>query len=329
MHLRNWGLSALALVCGAIVVSAANAEPPEKSQGVYHKAVCPHGNPHDTARCHARVVTDEQGVEILDASPNATGTAPSGYGPADLRAAYNITTNGTTTVAIVDAYGYTNAERDLGVYRTQYGLPACTTANGCFSKVNQRGAASPLPPDIGWDVEVALDLDMVSAACPHCHVLLVEADDQTFDDLGASVNTAVSHGAKEISNSYGATEQNGMQAFEADYSHPGVAIVASSGDSGYGIPSFPAVFSSVIAAGGTTLNQDSNARGWSETAWNGAGSGCSSVMPKPSWQKDSGCGKRSVADVSAVADPNTGVAVFVQGGWQVFGGTSVASPIIA
>ena len=292
------------------------------------------------ARCFAEVRTDvHAGKGVLGPAAHKAGTTaaalPPGYGPADLRSAYALPSSGGTgqTVALIEAGDTPTAEADLAVYRQTYGLPACTTANGCFSKVNQRGAASPLPPDVGWSVEVALDLDMVSAACPHCHLLLVEADDATFADLGASVNTAVSLGAHEISNSYGAAEQNGMQAFAADYSHAGVAIVASSGDSGYGIPSFPAVFTSVIAAGGTTLNQDSSARGWNESAWFGAGSGCSAWIDKPAWQTDPNCPGRMTADVAADADPQTGPAVYdtdnSQPGWLIVGGTSAASPFIA
>ena len=292
------------------------------------------------ARCLAEVRTDAHaGKGVRGPAAHKAGTAaatlPPGYGPADLQSAYALPTSGGAgqTVAVIDAGDTSTAEADLAVYRQTYGLPACTTANGCFRKVNQSGTAGPLPPELGWDVETALDLDMVSAACPNCHLLLVEADDQTFADLGAAVNTAVSLGANEVSNSYGATEQNGMQPFEADYTHPGVAILASSGDSGYGIPIFPSVFSSVIAVGGTTLNRDSSARGWTETAWQGAGSGCSAWIDKPAWQQDPNCPGRMTADVAANADPETGPAVYDadngEPGWLVVGGTSASSPFIA
>jgi hypothetical protein len=292
------------------------------------------------ARCFAEVRTDVHAGKGVrgQASRAVTGKAtalPPGYGPADLVSAYKLPSTGGSgqTVAIVDAGDDPTAEADLAVYRATYGLPACTTANGCFRKVNQTGAAAPLPADEGWDVEIALDLDMVSASCPNCHLVLVEGDNPTFADLGASVNTAVALGAGVVSNSYGAMEQNGMQAFEADYSHPGVAIVASSGDSGYGIPNLPAVFPSVIAVGGTSLSRASNARGWSETAWWGAGSGCSAWIDKPAWQQDANCPGRMVADVAADADPNTGPAVYDtdngEPGWLIVGGTSASSPFIA
>jgi subtilase family serine protease len=108
-------------------------------------------------------------------------------------------------------------------------------------------------------------------------------------------------------------------------------VTAASGDAGYGVQ-FPAASQYVTAVGGTSLTRAANTRGWSETAWSGAGSGCSAYELKPLWQTDRGCTRRTVADVSADADPNTGVAVYDTyhaGGWLVFGGTSVASPIIA
>ncbi|HCI80947.1 MAG TPA: peptidase S8, partial [Ktedonobacter sp.] len=180
-----------------------------------------------------------------------------------------------------------------------------------------------------------LDLDMVSAICPNCHILLVEASSASLTNLGAAVNEAAKLGATEISNSYGGGESSSDTSYDTTYyNHPGIAITASAGDSGYGAQ-YPAASQYVTAVGGTSLTKASNARGWSETVWSGTGSGCSSYDPKPSWQTDSGCSHRTVGDVSAVADPNTGVAVYdsyvYQGasGWLVFGGTSVASPIIA
>jgi subtilase family serine protease len=283
-----------------------------------------------------------------------TVSSPTGLLPADLQSAYKLSgTHGNgRTVAIVDAQDDPKAEADLGVYRSKLGLPACTTANGCFKKVNQNGNASPLPAaDYGWAEEISLDLDMVSAICPDCHILLVEANTPDITSLATAVDTAAATpGVVAVSNSYGGGEDATTIAADPHFNHPGVAITASSGDSGYGL-SWPASSQYVTAVGGTTLKKASNARGWTETAWSGAGSGCSSNEPKPSWQHDSGCGKRTVADVSAVADPATGVGVYdtynscgtssycdflislglAQGvdGWVAVGGTSASSPIIA
>jgi len=264
----------------------------------------------------------------------ASLTSPSGYGPADLQSAYALPGSGGgsgQTVAIVDAYDQPNAEADLAAYRTQYGTPACTTANGCFRKVNQTGGSAYPTADSGWGAEIDLDIEMVSAVCPNCHILLVEAASNSLNDLAAAVKEAASLGAVAISNSYGAGEWSGETSFDTYYNYPGVAVTASSGDGGYGVE-YPAASQYVVAVGGTSLNRAGNARGWTETAWSGAGSGCSAYESKPTWQTDAGCAKRTVADVSAVADPNTGVAVYddyVYGGWVVFGGTSVSSPIIA
>jgi hypothetical protein len=259
---------------------------------------------------------------------------PSGYGPADLQSAYALPPGGSgQTVAIVDAYDDPNAESDLAVYRSQYGLPACTTANGCFKKVDENGGTNyPSRDTLGWAGEISLDVDMVSATCPNCHILLVEANQQAQTDVGTSVNTAVRLGAKFVSNSYGWPESSSDPSLNASYfNHPGVAITAASGDYGYGV-FWPADSPYVTSVGGTTLTRGGGTRGWTETAWSGAGSGCSAYDAKPSWQTDPGCSMRTIADVSAVADLNTGVAVYQTyegGGWQVYGGTSVASPIIA
>ncbi|OLB78100.1 MAG: hypothetical protein AUI14_14085 [Actinobacteria bacterium 13_2_20CM_2_71_6] len=243
---------------------------------------------------------------------------PSGYGPTDLRSAYKLGADGGTgaTVAIVDAYDNPKAESDLATYRAQFGLPACTTANGCFRKVNQNGAASPLPTaDQGWAGEISLDLDMVSAICPNCGILLVEANSAYDSDLFVAEDRAVTMGAKFVSNSWGGDEFSGQTSgADAHFNHPGVAITASTGDNGTGA-AYPATSRYVTAVGGTSLSRAANARGFTESAWSGAGSGCSAYDAKPSWQTvATGCAKRAESDVSAVADPGTGVAVYALAG---------------
>jgi N-acetylneuraminic acid mutarotase len=279
--------------------------------------------------------------------PDAT---PSGYGPPQLQNAYNLPSGSAgngQTVAIVDAYDDPNAEADLQTYRAQYGLPVCDSSNGCFQKVNENGQTSPLPPPAagtGWDVEESLDIDMVSAICPQCHIILVEADSNANTDLSTAEDTAVSMGAKFVSNSWGGCEDPSETTDDAYFNHPGVAIAAASGDYGYDnylegcdSPSYPAASQYVTSVGGTALTQDSSSpRGWDETTWSpdpqATGSGCSLYEPKPTWQTDTGCTNRMTNDVSAVADPATGVAIYdsyTDGGWAEEGGTSVASPIIA
>ncbi|WP_328912559.1 MULTISPECIES: putative Ig domain-containing protein [unclassified Streptomyces] len=286
--------------------------------------------------CQALARTDV--VQHFGISPDAT---PSGFGPSDLQSAYALpaSAGAGATVAIVDAQDDPNAEKDLGTYRTQYGLPACTTANGCFKKVDQNGGTSYPTADSGWAGEISLDLDMVSAVCPQCHILLVEAKTASMDDLGTAVNRAVTLGAKYVSNSYGGDEDSTDTTADSQYfNHPGVAITVSSGDEGYGAE-YPAASKYVTAVGGTSLKRaGGTTRGWSESVWGsssggeGAGSGCSAYDAKPTWQTDTGCAKRTIADVSAVADPATGLAVYDSyqaSGWNVYGGTSASSPIIA
>ena len=184
------------------------------------------------------------------------------------------------------------------------------------------------PPSADWSLEISLDLDMVSAVCPNCHILLVESNTNLDSDLYTAEDTAARLGANAISNSWGGSEYSGETADDSHFNHPGAAITASSGDSGYGV-SFPAASRYLTAVGGTSLTRGGGSRGWTESAWSGAGSGCSSYESKPSWQADSGCSRRTVSDVSAVADPNTGVAVLFAGLWFTVGGTSASSPIIA
>lgn len=335
--MKQWFAVAFAVVLaiGGIGVSHATPMQIERSGNIYHRAVCGRIAPAGSAVCHAHVVTDARGVIVQGKKATADLlTAPAGYGPSSLRSAYKVFASGSSssTIAIVDAYGYPSAERDLGIYRSQFGLPACTTSNGCFRKINESGGTYYPYADTGWDQEQALDLDMVSAMCPNCHILLVQASSASYGDLATAVNTAARFGAHAISNSYGGGEY-GSRYYESAYNHPGIAITASSGDEGFGVE-FPASSPHVTATGGTSLYHASNTRGWIETVWSGAGSGCSSYYAKPIWQKDALCARRTVADVSAVADPATGVAVYgptgyYGSGWMVFGGTSVAAPLIA
>ena len=317
------GIAALAVAGTAAAHPAQSAGTP--SPGYAHS--CARPTVAGVAACFAVRRTDIVARRTL--SPLLT---PAGFGPADLQAAYALpsaTAGGGQTVAIVDAFDAPSAESDLVTYRAQFGLSPCTTANGCFRKVNQTGAAAPLPaPNAGWAEEIALDLDMVSAICPNCHIVLVEATTNSFTNLGTAVNTGAAN-AGYVSNSYGGTESRSETSLDASfYHHPGVVVTASSGDSGFGT-AYPAASPFVTSVGGTHLTP--NGTGWTETAWSGAGSGCSRYEAKPAWQHDTGCSRRTIADVSAVADPNTGVAVFSTeaGGWAVFGGTSVSSPIIA
>jgi len=266
-----------------------------------------------------------------------------GYTPCNIQDAYGLTKLSLKrgkgqTVAVVDAFDDPDAESDLATYRSTYGLPACTTADGCFAKVNQEGVQGDYPsPDAGWASEISLDLDMVSAVCPKCHVLLVEANDNG-NALFSAEQEAVSLGATVVSNSWGFGEFDGEQGFGGALDTPGIAITFSSGDGAYaGGVQYPSASPYVTSVGGTQLTPTANARGWTEKTWvtpgkpptQGSGSGCSSFEPKPSWQTDAGCPARTTADVSAVAADVLGYDTYEAGGWYYFFGTSVSSPVIA
>jgi subtilase family serine protease len=282
------------------------------------------------AQCNALLNTT---IAVIP-NPNLPLVSIPGLHPTDVQSAYRIPTGGSGTVAVVDAGDDPTAEADLAVYRNAFGLPPCTTSNGCFRKVSQSGSASALPAALsGWPQETGIDIEMISAVCASCKILLVEANSADVSDLAASVDTAVALGANAVSNSYYAPEYNGELTDETHFNHPGTAITVSSGDTGYGT-TFPASSRYVTAVGGTTLVRG-GARGWSETVWSATGSGCSTYVPKPAWQRDTGCTNRTVADVAVVGDPQTGVAVYnttaaqSQQGWGVYGGTSIGAPIVA
>ncbi|MEV5952737.1 S53 family peptidase [Streptomyces sp. NPDC051987] len=329
----------------------ADAAPSVSSKVTYTATPCATPKHKGELACNSYRVTggltayQKQQAARTGITPKAAdASTPSGYSPANLRSAYGLTSaaasNGSgETIAIVDAYNDPNAESDLATYRSYYGLSACTTANGCFKKVSQTGSTTSLPSsDSGWSEEISLDLDMASAICPNCKILLVEATSATMANLGTAVNEAVTLGAKFVSNSYGGSESSSDTSYDSSYfNHTGVAITVSAGDSAYGAE-YPAASRYVTSVGGTKLSTSSTTRGWTETVWKtssteGTGSGCSAYDAKPSWQTDTSCTKRMISDVSAVADPATGVSVYdsygVTAGWYTFGGTSVSAPIIA
>ena len=343
----------------ASVTSSAAGAPAAAPAHNYRPASCAAPPKPGYAACDLLIRTDVPAWKSVSAvtaaiarkaaanSVNPADVTP--YGPGDLRSAYKLGRASQLrgkgrTIAIIDAHDDPNAEADLNTYRTQFHIRPCTTANHCFTKMNQKGQTNPalLPtPNKGWALEISLDLDMVSAICPNCKIMLVEANNASLNSLGHAVRTAFRHGAKYISNSYGGPEDpSELAADRLYYKHPGVVVTASAGDEGFGVQ-YPAASRFVTAVGGTHLVRSSNKRGWSEKAWGppdpaqgigATGSGCSKFEPKPAWQHDSACHRRTVADVSAVADPLPGVVVydtFQEGGFIPVGGTSASAPIIA
>jgi subtilase family serine protease len=321
-------VGAASLVAAALAtgVPAASAAP---SSTLHPERVCKAVLARGEATCHAMKMVNAQGKPVASTAALT---------PADVQNAYKLAglKSSGRTVAIVDANGYPNLERDLAVYRAKYGLTACTTANGCLTVMNQDGATGNLPAfDLGWAQEQALDVDAVSAACPDCKILVVQASSPTIADLGTAVNTAASQpGVVAISNSYGGGDLPDS-TYGSYYDHPGIAVTASTGDNGYKGASYPASSAHVTAVGGTSLVRASNSRGWSETAWSGSGSGCSAYNDPVAPSSLTGCAHRAMADVSAAADPGRGgLAVYypassTTSAWGQFGGTSESSPIIA
>jgi hypothetical protein len=328
-------------------------------RGVVGRALCPPPAP-GFGQCHAIARIDAGDASASDPRAFAPfyetacfqGNAVC-YSPEDLRQAYQLpsTQRGYgQTVAVIDAFHDPTAQSDLAEYRSSYGLPACTSQSHCFRQVGQTGSSMRLPEGTSWRDEESLDIEMVSAVCPNCRIILVEASNDAFMNFAMAENEAVRLGATVISNSWSGRE---WAASDPAYDHPGIAITASSGDNGYNTcasgegcagPQEPAAFSTVIAVGGTKLIPSSTPRGFTESTWNcsqdvpnacdlanitATGSGCSGLVVKPRWQTDLGCTMRSYNDVSAVADVVTGVLAVDRGRWTIWGGTSVGAPIIA
>src|SRR5438270_1615015 len=242
---RAFGSAPIFFAFLTVALAATFAGASGANAGVSARAVCG-AVPLGYARCFA--------LEV-DRSAQPLASTPAGYGPADLQSAYKLpsaTAGAGQTVAIVDAFDDPTAESDLAQYRSFYGLPPCTTANGCFRKVNETGGTIYPAPSPDWALEISLDLDMVSAVCPNCHILLVEATTNLDSDLYTAEDTAAALGANAIPTSWGGSEYSGQTSDDAHFNHSGVAITASSGDSGYGV-SYPAASRFVTAVGGTSL----------------------------------------------------------------------------
>ncbi len=258
---------------------------------------------------------------------------PHGLTPKEIERAYRlpISRDSHQTVAVSIAFHTPHLAEYLATYRRHFGLPPCTVRSGCFRQVNAQGKASPNEPSgkfTGWDLEVTLDVSMISVACPSCKIIVVEGKNPSTNALAQTERTAARLGADVISNSYGIRENGPSLTSARSYDHHGATIVASTGDFGYTAANFPADLQSVTAAGGTVLKHAHNKRGWSESAWIAGSSGCSAYVRKPAWQHDKHCPGRTLADVSAVAD-NIPIFNKVYGGWITVAGTSVSSPLIA
>lgn len=362
-------LIAFALATAGLTGASAQVAPGiEFSFGQFHKRVCSTAPADGAARCHVEEVTDSRGMPLmLDLAKlnprNATSLGAAPFYARDLWSAYYGTTvlpppppgtiapSTTPTIAVVAAYGYGRARTDLAQYRKINNLPplcSVTVTASCvrFARLNQSGVAGSYPlANAGWAKEQALDIQMVSASCPWCNIVLVEANSASYANLAAAEVTAGNQpGVIAITNSFGGPE-SGSSPYAASFSpsntvtngyagrlSPNIAVVASSGDSGFaGGIEFPSSTPYVISVGGTRLVYSGGV--WSQTAWAKAGSGCSTVYSQMSWQAavlpSNACAGRVSSDVSAVADPTTSVAVIYNGRLYRFGGTSVSAPFVA
>jgi len=326
-------LAALSLVTLATLAVTWNAT--GANANANSRAVCP-GPPVGSAHCHALAVTDAHG------NPQAT-RAPTGLSPTTIKSAYGFPTSATAgtgqTIAIVDAYDDPSAESDLGVFDSTFSLPACTTANGCFKKVNQTGGTSYPSKNTGWALEISLDIQWAHAIAPGAKILLVEASSNSFANLLAAEDYAKTH-AQYVSNSWGGSEFSGEAANDGHFAQSGVSFFVSSGDAG--LPAeYPSASPNVISVGGTTLQFSGNTL-TGETGWSSGGGGCSAYENATAAQSSFaqygqvGCaGKRATPDVSLDADPASGVSVYDttryqgQSGWFRVGGTSASSPMWA
>lgn len=329
---KNILIAMIALVVVLVLGSALTTQAANEHSS--NKKVCAEGTDLE-AGCFSRVKINRGGTPIT------TVSTPVGYGPTQLRTAYGVNTPSTslTTIAIVDAYDHPSIKADLDVYNSTYKLPffpncSSTVTTSCFMKVNQTGGTKYPKANAGWALEIAMDVEVAHGICPTCKLILVEATSASYTNLAAAVDRARLLGATVISNSYGSNEFATETAYDSTYNYPGIAFLFSSGDNGYGA-TYPAASRYVTAVGGTSLYLNSDNTRQTESVWTGAGSGCSAYESKPAFQKDTGCANRTVADVSAVADPNTGAAVYdsvvLQGqkGWFQVGGTSLSAPLVA
>jgi subtilase family serine protease len=333
--IQKYSLIALVLWSIPLFSCAQNLLP--ETASIHQSRACGISKKPGLASCNAHILTNAKNDPLVN-------TAPVGYGPLQFRNAYNVSgkVNNTTIIAIVDAYDDPTIKQDLDTYSKQFNLPilpVCKTTVQkstipCFAKINQRGTASLPAVNSAWSIEIALDVEAAHAMCENCSLVLIEASSPNIKNLFQAVDTAVAQGAMVVSNSWGGPELPEEVQLDKHFQHPGIAFTVSSGDSGYGVQ-YPASSPYVTAVGGTSLYMNTDKSYKDENAWSGAGSGCSQFEKKPSWQQDKQCTGRTVADVSADADPATGAAIYTstspkgKKGWFTAGGTSLAAPLIA
>jgi len=273
----------------------------------------------------------------LHINPYVTSTVPTGKTPSQVRTAYgfsSIANRGAgQTIAIIDAFDHPNIEKDLGVFNTRFGLPACTTTNGCFRKIYASGVKPAT--DAGWSLEIALDVEWAHAIAPDATIMLVESASDYTSSLLHAVDVAVQKGASVVSMSWGSDEWSGEGSLDSHFAANGVTFLTASGDNGTGA-GWPGASQYVVSVGGSSLFLTSTGTWSSERAWSGSGGGHSKYIAEPGYQTTYGVpganGKRAQPDVAFDGDPNTGFPVYDsitlqgQSGWFQVGGTSASAP---
>lgn len=291
----------------------------------------------------ASPIEDSLGLPLAAHGPAALRTGPAGYHPSDIRQAYELpTSGGTGAIALVTAYHFPSALNDFNVFANQFRLPRESSSNPTAStnrvfQVVYQGSSQP-KVDASWGQEAALDIEWAHAMAPNAKIYLVEANSSSADDMFAAAKKAASlKGVQQVSMSFGMNEFSSESRYDGYFNKSGVVFFAASGDQG-GVRNYPAVSPNVVGVGGTSLRIDGDGSVSSETAWNSAGGGLSAYLDRPVAQNPLAAIlglKRGSPDVSFVADPSTGCAVYDStpsggfSGWMVIGGTSLGAPCIA
>jgi len=283
---------------------------------------------------HAQLsILEQEAHRPYHRNPGTDRATPTGYTPQQMRHAYGIdqiaNQGAGQIIGIVDGFDYPSIESDLGVFTTQFGLPACTQANGCLTVIYATGTKPPA--NAGWSGETSLDVQWAHAIAPQARILLVEAPNGNTRTLLEAVPVAVAHGATVINMSWGTLQEpsSEQQLDQYFFNNPAVTYFNASGDDGNNLFGYPGASPLVVGAGGTTLKLDASGNITKETAWSGSGGGESLYFPEPGYQLGAqSSGKRGVPDVAYDADPETGVPVYdsEDGNWAQVGGTSASSP---
>lgn len=296
--------------------------------------------PIGTASVPIEIRSKAAAAKKLSVGRDNTSEVTRGYTPQQIQARLDLKGDGTgQTIAIVDAYHYPTAKQDLNHFSAHFDLPqTCDTASAgadCFDF--QQVYADGTQPDVdtGWNEEAALDIEWAHSVAPHAKIVLVEGTDPTMAALYRADDVAAALHPAAVSNSWGSGEFSEEAFYDGHCKLADSVCVQSTGDSGY--PSgYSATNPYALAIGGTNLRLDADGNTTGETAWKSTGGGLSYFEPRPAYQDGvQSSPLRATPDVSFVADPTTGVPVYMtmtvgdttRSVWFEVGGTSLSAPI--